>query len=335
MWTTYFHGPQKAWAEETGYADGMEFILHHLGALHYAEFVRPYKICNPHVEVVARDEGELSAREYRSPWGVLTELRKGPRLVQHRVRSPRDLRILIEMWKRDEVMTLPERFHQAQKIGHGRWPVVISAGPSPVQRLIQVDMSVEDFWYAMADYPHLMEEAFDVYQTTMRKIYEIITRFPADGFCEDENTSTTLISPTAYRRYSLPHIRQYAEAVHRAGKRLVVHMCGHLRGLVPIFPETGMDGIDCLTPPPVGDCEFRYAFEHMPARFFCTGRFGSSLWYGRSRKEILANLAACLPHDIYREHTFVLGVTGDGLRDISLSNIQLLRDCIAEYERRG
>ena len=96
-----------------------------------------------------------------------------------------------------------------------------------------------------------------------------------------------------------------------------------------------MHGIDCLTPPPVGDCPFEYAFKAMPDDFFCIGRFNSTLWYNRSREEILANLASILPHQIYQEHAFYLAVTEDGLKNVNLDTVRLVRDCIQEYEKEG
>ena len=334
LWTPYFYTQASdRWAAQAGYATGKEFMDRELGCLQYAHFVGPLKRSNPAVEVVRREEDGARIIEYRSRFGTLTQISRGGRIMQHRVRSPEDLRVLIAQMKAEICEPAPEVFEQARAALGGQWPIVVSMGPSAVQRMVQGDLSVEDFWYAMSDYPALMEEAFAAHEANQLRGYDLNLKLPADGYCQDENTSTTLISPAYYRRYSLGHIRDYATKVRAAGRRLVVHMCGHLRDLVPSFRETGMHGIDCVTPPPVGNCEFRHAYAHMASDFFCTGRFGTSMWFGKSREEILAGLASILPHDIYREHAFVLGVTGDGMSDIPLDNIRLLRDCIEEYER--
>ncbi len=335
MWTTYFYEPLRPWTEQTGYADSADFIERDLGAMQYAVFESVVDFKEPQVAVARRREGEVTTIEYKSPWGTLTEIRKADRHLKHRVASAEDLKIQIKMWENVEVTPAPQRFEKAMAKWRGRAPVVIANGSSAVQQMIQYIFSVEDFWFAMADYPSLMEQAFETWEALQRKAYEISTTFPADAFYENENTSTTLISPSYYRKYSLAHIRAYSDAVHKTGKRFAVHMCGHLRDLMTMFPETALDGIDCLTPPPVGNCEFDYAYRVMPKNFFCTGRFGTSMWHNRTRSEIMAGLASILPHEIYRDHAFVLAVTGDGMTDISLDNIRLLRDCINDYEKQG
>ena len=45
--------------------------------------------------------------------------------------------------------------------------------------------------------------------------YEILARrTPAEVVIPVENTSSTAISPTLYRTYSLPQIRDYVDALH-------------------------------------------------------------------------------------------------------------------------
>jgi hypothetical protein len=112
-------------------------------------------------------------------------------------------------------------------------------------------------------------------------------------------------------------------------------MCGLLRDLLPLFPATGLSGIDCLTPPPVGNCPFAEAYDAMPAGFFCTGRFNSTFWVGKDRDQILQGLAATVPHRVYRESPFILIVTTDAVEGITLENWRLLRDCINEYEEKA
>ena len=335
MWTTYLDEPLRRWTEQAGYADSADFLERDLGTMQYAEFVRVADFREPQVEIIKRTENEVTTLEHKSPWGALTEVMRADRCLKHRVASADDLKIQIKMWENTDVVRVADRFEKTMAKWRGRAPVVIVNGSSAVQEMIQFVMSVEDFWFAVSDCTALMEQAFKTWEALQAKAYAISTTFPADNFYEDENTSTTLISPVYYRKYSLGHIRAYSDAVHKTGKRFVVHMCGHLRGLMTTFPETRMDGIDCLTPPSVGNCEFDYAYRVMPRDFFCTGRFGTSLWYNKTRDEIMANLAAVLPHEIYRNHAFVLAVTGDGIKDIPLDNIRLLRDCINDYEKQG
>jgi len=322
-------------AAEAGYDDPMDFMMRELGALSFENLVGPFELANDSVEIVDTPDGVDTIREYRSPWGTLRAVMRGGRFVRHPVTDADALRTLIEMWKRIEVRVHSERFAQMVQRINGRGPVGISIPTSSLQQMVQHELGVADLWYAMADTPELVEEAMEVYQAKLQTAYDALGLFDADWYYQGENTSTTAISPDYYRKYSLGHIRQYTQAVRALdnGKPAVVHMCGLLHDLMPIFPETRLDGIDCLTPPPVGDCDFQYAYEVMPEGFFCTGRLNSTLWVGKRRDEILANLRSILPHSIYRDKPFVMIVTTDTVPNISVDNWRLLADCINAYEQ--
>ena len=134
--------------------------------------------------------------------------------------------------------------------------------PSPVQQLIEMDMGLAGFYYHLQDHRAELESLLDAMHACRMAEYEIVARrSPAPALIPVENTSTTLISPALYRRYSLPQIRDYADIAHRHGKKLILHMCGKLSGLLGELAETGLDGINALTPPPVGDLEFEEALD--------------------------------------------------------------------------
>jgi uroporphyrinogen-III decarboxylase len=89
------------------------------------------------------------------------------------------------------------------------------------------------------------------------KEYDILARrTTADVVISLENTSSSLISPAVYEAYSLPQIRDYVDVLHAHGKKAVLHMCGCLKALLPVIRGTGLDGINAVTPPPVGTTSF-------------------------------------------------------------------------------
>jgi len=50
-------------------------------------------------------------------------------------------------------------------------------------------------------------------------------------------------------------MKRWAEIMHDAGKLLLHHACGHLRALLPIMAEEGVDAVESLSPPPTGNIE--------------------------------------------------------------------------------
>jgi uroporphyrinogen-III decarboxylase len=137
-----------------------------------------------------------------------------------------------------------------------------TTAPSPVQQLIELDVGLANFCYFLQDHPRRMEELLAAMQRSRVQEYEILARrTAAPAVIPVENTSTTLTSPRMYREWSLPQIARYAEVLHGRGKKIILHMCGRLKGLLPVLGETGLDGINGLTPPRVGDVPYEEALD--------------------------------------------------------------------------
>jgi uroporphyrinogen-III decarboxylase len=43
--------------------------------------------------------------------------------------------------------------------------------------------------------------------------------------------------------------------VHEHSKKFIVHMCGHLKDMLPIIKDIELDGIEAATPGPTGNAE--------------------------------------------------------------------------------
>jgi hypothetical protein len=91
-------------------------------------------------------------------------------------------------------------------------------------------------------------------------------------------------------------------------------MCGLLRNLLPVLKETGMDGINALTPPPVGDTPFEHALDVLGEDTIILGGILSSTVFqeeSATREEIWQALDAAYTPRI-REARFLLWVPADG-----------------------
>jgi hypothetical protein len=62
-----------------------------------------------------------------------------------------------------------------------------------------------------------------------------------------------LFSPDIYRKFCLPFQKKIVKDLHGAGALVNVHMCGALRHLLPLIPETCVDLLETISPAPLGD----------------------------------------------------------------------------------
>lgn len=83
------------------------------------------------------------------------------------------------------------------------------------------------------------------------------------------------ISPEHYREYELPYLTRIADAIKAKGKFAYVHTCGHIDDRLELMAESGVTGLECLDPPPIGNVELEDAFERIGSKMFIKGNIDS------------------------------------------------------------
>ncbi len=264
------------------------------------------------------EEGFL-VRRTLTPWGDLTATFRQGHPLEYPVKDLEDLRILRRVW---EATSYEEaggeweaRYRKADEyIGEsGIYTHFIPS--SPVQRLIEYEMGMVNFYSMLHDHRSEMEGLLEVMQARWLETVSILARCtPAQVIIPVENTSTTLISPALYALYSLPQMRAFAELVHSCGKKAVFHMCGWLKNLLPCLAETGLDGIHALTPPTVGDTPFDLAMDTLGERVTLMGILDGTVFHDPdvTHREIWMLLDRIYTPRL-RKANFLLIVAADGL----------------------
>ena len=127
-------------------------------------------------------------------------------------------------------------------------------GTSPLMQFVEHLAGIVNAHYFLADYTDEVEELFEAIQNVLLRRAEIVAdKSPSDGTYMTENTSTTLISPDQYARYCFGHIKACSEIVEGAGKRVILHMCGHLKGLLDQLNELPVHAFEAFTSPTLGN----------------------------------------------------------------------------------
>lgn len=77
---------------------------------------------------------------------------------------------------------------------------------------------------------------------------------------------TELTSPDLFREFALPYAREFVERAEAAGKRTLLHMCGHVSQLLDLIQEIHPTVLETLAAPPEGDVEDINAARDMLGR---------------------------------------------------------------------
>ena len=129
-----------------------------------------------------------------------------------------------------------------------------AAGESPLMEFVEWIAGVENAHFFMADYPDEVDALFAAMHRVLRDKVELTAEHTtADMVYMTENTSTTLISPEQYRAYCKPMLTEYAGILRAKNRPLILHMCGHIKKILPDIAEVGATGFEAFTTPTVGN----------------------------------------------------------------------------------
>lgn len=295
------------------------------------------EVSYPNVRITEAREGDEITRTYETPAGTLcARSRFLPEIgtdmeYQHMVRTVEDVRAYRAMYE-DAVYTPRYDYVRARIDAMGESGLISIFGPpTPLLDLIMFQIRLPTIYFLMEDHPQEMADLLETMHRRNCEYYEVAASAPGEVVRSFEDTSTTLISPELYRRWCLRQLQDYRDICHARGKLFVPHMCGLLKGLLPELAETGLDGIEAITPPPLGDCPLGLAREKLGPHVTLIGGLDPTQFVGatpdRTREMILD----------------VLSQIGDGRRVVlgheeihiraDFESVRVIPDLLEEYAR--
>lgn len=169
-------------------------------------------------------------------------------------------------------------------------------GHSTLMMLVESICGPENTVYLLMDAPELFQEVLDLmHADRLRQLEALLPHLQADTFWLTENTSTTLISPDMFRRYSKPYLADYGRLVRDNGTICVHHMCGTLDALLEDIDELPAQVNEAYTTSPLGDVSLEAGRTRMPSKCLFGGT-NATLWMYEPERiiaEVDADLAAC------------------------------------------
>lgn len=191
--------------------------------------------------------GEQVAVHRRTPnsWHQLT--------LKREVESEAELKVAT--WREEHATWAwdQEAFDRAQReVGDLGAPTMFMPRMN-VQCLYIEKMGVEGGVFALHDWPDTTEAFFAALEACHDRLIEVINHSPVQIVNFGENVHSGTLSVPLFEKYHLPACQRRCERLHAAGKFVYSHWDGDCKPLLPYARETGLDGIEAITPWPQGD----------------------------------------------------------------------------------
>jgi len=244
-----------------------------LGQINHANLIRHEHPSFEIVETTSEQDG-LPRRDVRmvTDRGELHEWYLGEWRQEHFIKTPEDYRIMIRALEGVRVAPEVTAFQaseaalgdggitvgQVQGLGSGRTPLMV----------LQIDwVGLEQWSLDLALGEPAMMELLEVMNAIKLEEIRCAAQSPAQQIKLWENLSIETMGPRCYRQYLVPLYQQILDILNAAGKRLLVHYDGNLRGIADDIAALDLDGIDSFTEPPEGDMTVAEARAAWPDKF--------------------------------------------------------------------
>jgi hypothetical protein len=236
----------------------------------YLTSVSTLDIIDSKVEIeIFPGQEEQTKYTFRTPWGNLQEIVSGSGSaetvyrLQFAIKDRDDYQIMTRIMEERSFRSNYGLYEETlSKLG-GKGASTITGLDQPLVALFRV-RDPQELIFDLVDEPERMKAFLDlIHQKTLEGYLQIAKgpgRVVETGMAF---MTTRLISPWMFERYVLPYLSQYVDVLQKSGKIVISHMCGHIKKLLPMLREAGIDGIDSLSNPPIGDTELETFWDVM------------------------------------------------------------------------
>lgn len=296
----------------------------------------PAVACEARVAYDGRDR--IIERVYRTRFGVLTERLRyvfaESTLVQEKFlvdNYETQLDALEAFLRARNWRFVPERYREWQARVAPDGVVVAGELHSPL-KMLHVVMGPENTTFLLADYPDRGRELLALHEATMLALVQQMAEAGVRVMMSMDNLDTAFHPPAYVEQYCASYYKRSAELCHRYGSLLFVHACGHQRHNLKLIASLGVDGLEGVAFPPLGDVELHEALGMAGDQFIVTGGI-SAMEYERlgTREEIFEYVRNLIARLRPYAHRFILSASCNTPYNAPWEKIVYFRDAWRKF----
>jgi len=231
------------------------------------------------VSVAEHQQGndKIFEKSYRTKAGQLTErLRynvEGSTLVQEKF--PVDdyksqLDAFEELVKARRWKFCAEKYAQEQE-RVGEDGVVVAGELFSPLKLLHLSLGPVDTTYILVDYPDRVAELLRIHEQAQLDLVRQMAEASVPAMMAMDNLDTPFHPPAYVEKYSASFYEKASRVCHEHDSTFFIHACGQQRDNLKLISSLGVDGLEGVAPPTIGDVELAEAMELAGDRFIITG----------------------------------------------------------------
>ena len=165
---------------------------------------------------------------------------------------------------------IPERFEAIRRqVGDGG---VVMAGEvfSPL-KMLHVLMGPQDTTYFLMDYPERAADLLPLHEAAQLDLVRQMCGAGVQVVMSMDNLDTAFHPPRYVEQYSASFYEKASRICHEHGSLFFIHACGHQKDNLALIAGLGVDGLEGVAYPPLGNVELDEAMRLSGERLIITG----------------------------------------------------------------
>lgn len=221
---------------------------------------------NHYIETVTTPSGTITT-VHQDVWreGKLVNRR----IAEYPVKTVQDLRVVIDLINREHYRANPQVFQEAaERVGHRAEPTIFLSS-SGFTDLIKWYCGLPGTYYLLYDHREVVEEYLEACDRRDDRMIEAALQLPCRIFNLGDHATNEFTPPPILKRYLMPRWQRISQRLHKAGRFVHTHWDGNSKTMLPYLQETGLDGVEALTPLPMGDITLEEIKEAVGDKMVC------------------------------------------------------------------
>ena len=163
-----------------------------------------------------------------------------------------------------------ERYRKEQEKAGSDGVIVAGELYSPL-KLLHIMANPVETTYMLVDNETQVREICSLHEEAQLDLVRQMAEAGVTAVMSMDNLDTTFHPPSYVEQFSASFYQRASEICHRHGTLFFIHACGNQRANLPLISSLGVDGLEGVAYPPLGDTQLEEAFEITHNDFIITG----------------------------------------------------------------
>lgn len=224
-----------------------------------------------------------------------------------------------------------EKFDKITKSVGGNGVVIAGEFFSPL-KMLHFAMDPVNTVYFLMEYPEKARELVELHEAAQLRCIEQTVKSGARVIMAMDNLDTMFHPPDYVREYSSSFYKKASEICHSNGAKFFIHACGQQKDNLELISSYGVDGLEGVASPPLGDVMLDEAMNDTRDGFIITGGISAMETRNlKSRDDVFNYVEKLFRRMLPYKSRFIFSSSCNTAIDTSWETIKNFRDAWLEF----